>query len=482
MTLSTTPDSSTHRFVNTINGRAVDGESRIEVINPATGRVCATVPEATAEHLQLAVAAARRAQPGWAALDVAERRRIVGLIGQVLTDHRSELANLLVQEQGKPLARAFDEVDRAAKQLELLLAIDLHDDETVDSLNRPVRIQYRPLGVVGAIAPWNMPLVLSVPKIVHALYTGNTVVLKPSPFTPLATLRMGELVAPLLPPGILNVIAGGNDIGRLMSEDPGIDKIAFTGSVQTGKHVMRSAASTLKRITLELGGNDPAIVFDDVDPVKIAPRLFAAAFANSGQICMAVKRLYVHERIYEALCQALAAIAERTVVGDGAAAQSQLGPVQNKMQFDLVRSLLDDARAAGGRVLGGPDKVAGQPGYCMRPLIVADLKEGTRLVDEEQFGPVLPVLSFSDTEDVIRRANATQFGLGASVWSRDLARAQHVADRLDAGSVWINHHIGTDVCVPFGGAKLSGFGCQYSLEGLRRFMQAHAVYSPVSLD
>jgi acyl-CoA reductase-like NAD-dependent aldehyde dehydrogenase len=297
----------------------------------------------------------------------------------------------------------------------------------------------------------------------------------------LTTLRLGELAAPLLPPGVLNVIAGGNEIGRLMAEHPGIQKIAFTGSVATGKRVMASAAATLKRVTLELGGNDAAIVFDDVDPARVAPKLFAGAFVNAGQVCMAIKRLYVHERIYEPMCEALAAIARASKVGDGSTEGTQMGPLQNRAQYDIVRELIDDSRQSGGRVLSGGTREAGG-GYFIEPVIVADVAEGTRLVDEEQFGPVLPVLRFSDTEDVIARANATDFGLGASVWSADLERAEAVAQRLEAGSVWINHHVGTDVQVPFGGAKQSGIGRQYSLEGLRGFMEVQALYAPAALD
>lgn len=482
MTNSTSSDVSKYRFVNTIDGRAVDSDHYIDVINPATGLVCAKVPEATPDQLNEAVAAARRAQPAWAARDIPERRRILGLIAKALIDNRDELARLIVLEQGKPMVRALDEVTRSVEQLNFLMAIDLHDDHLVDSNDRPVRIHYEPLGVIGGIVPWNMPLVLGVPKIVHALYTGNTIVLKPSQYTPLSSLRLGELITPLIPAGVVNIIAGGNEIGQLMSEHPDIDKISFTGSLRAGRAVMRSAAGTLKRLTLELGGNDAAIVFDDVDPEKIAPSLFRGAFANSGQICMAIKRLYVHERIYEPVCQALAAIAKRTVVGDGTSKETQLGPLQNKTQFDMVSGIIDDARAAGGRVLGEPDNAEKLGGYCIRPIIVADLKEGTRLVDEEQFGPVLPVLKFTDTEDVIRRANATEYGLGASVWSKDLDRAERVAERLDAGTVWINYHLGSDARVPFGGSKLSGVGVQYSLEGLRASMQARAIYSPAPID
>jgi acyl-CoA reductase-like NAD-dependent aldehyde dehydrogenase len=467
-----------HRFVNTINGQPRDSEARIDVINPATGVAFCSVPQASKADLDDAVRAAALAQREWAALTPDVRRRYIGKIGETLREHQQELASLLVLEQGKPMARALDEITRAAAQLDLLLQIELRDDEVTDSNGRPVRLHYRPLGVVGAITPWNMPIVLMVPKIVHALYTGNTIVVKPSPYTPVSSLRLAELVAPLLPAGVLNMIAGGGDVGQWMVEHPQIHKISFTGSVPTGKRVMASAAVTLKRLTLELGGNDAAIVLDDIDPETYASRIFQGAFANSGQVCMAIKRLYVHDSIYEDMCRALAAIAKSRVVADGALEGTEMGPLQNRAQFELVASMIDEALDTGGRVLSGGVK-AGSGGYFIEPVIVADIKEGSRLVDEEQFGPVLPVIRYTDIDEVVARANASDFGLGASVWSNDLDRARAVAARLEAGSVWINHHIGADVNVPFSGAKYSGLGQQYSLAGLRSFTQVQALYAPM---
>jgi acyl-CoA reductase-like NAD-dependent aldehyde dehydrogenase len=337
-----------------------------------------------------------------------------------------------------------------------------------------VELHFRPLGVVGAITPWNMPLVLCVPKIAHALYTGNTIVVKPSPYTPLSALRMAEIALDIFPAGVLNMIGGGDDAGRWISEHPGIDKVSFTGSVATGKRVMASAAPTLKRLTLELGGNDAAIVLDDVDVQAVAPRLFAAAFANSGQICMAIKRLYVQRGIYEELAQALADLARGVVVGGGMEDAVVLGPVQNAAQFAIVRGLLDDARRCGGRFLAGGHALE-RPGYFIAPTIVTGLAEGSRLVDEEPFGPVLPVLCFDDVDEAIARANDSRHGLGGSVWTRDLERGAALARRLEVGTAWVNQHIGLDAQVQFGGAKESGIGCEYGLAGLRQYMQAHVV-------
>jgi acyl-CoA reductase-like NAD-dependent aldehyde dehydrogenase len=335
-------------------------------------------------------------------------------------------------------------------------------------------LHYYPLGVVGVITPWNAPINLAAGPMVSALYTGNTVVLKPSPYTPLATLKMGEILRGILPRGVVNVLAGGDELGAWMTEHPGIDKISFTGSVETGKKVMASAAVNLKRITLELGGNDAAIVLDDVDPKAVAPKLFFASMVNSGQVCMAIKRIYAHERIYDGLCDALAEEARKARVGDGLDAATQYGPIQNRMQYDRVIGILEDTKRRGGRILAGGEISKG-PGYFFPPTIVADVEDSSRLVREEQFGPIVAVLKFSDVDDAVRRANDTRYGLSGSVWSRDTARAAKIAARLEVGTAWVNQHRTTSATVPFGGAKESGIGRVYSLLGLRENMEPRVV-------
>ena len=308
-----------------------------------------------------------------------------------------------------------------------MVSVSLDDEVLRDDANGRVELRYRPLGVVGAIAPWNMPIVLSVPKITHALYTGNALVLKPSPYTPLATLRLGEIAADLFPAGVLSILAGFDKLGQGMSEHAGIDKISFTGSIATGKKVMASAAVNLKRLTLELGGNDAAIVLEDADVAAIAQRLFDGAFVNSGQVCMAIKRLYVHESLYDAACEALTRIAAAVRVGDGFNPKTQLGPVQNKAQFEIVKGVLQDTQATPAvRILTGGRPIEG-PGYFVPPTLVADIAEGTRLVDEEPFGPVLPIIRYKEVADAVQRANRTSYGLGASVWGRNTRRATEVA-------------------------------------------------------
>lgn len=461
-------------FSLTIDGHCVAGAGSFSVVNPSTGTAFAEAPEASPEQLNEAVASARRAQPSWEALGFDARRARLHDLARLLRDEIDMFAALIVLEQGKPLVRARDEVERAARQMERLVALELPTVALPHEGPGTAEVHYRALGVIGAITPWNMPLVLSVPKIAHALYTGNTIVLKPSPYTPLAALRLGERAQHLFPPGVLNIVSGGNELGRLVAEHAGIDKVSFTGSVDTGKRVMASAAKTLKRVTLELGGNDAAIVLGDVDPQAVAPRLFAAAFANSGQICMAIKRLYVHSSIYAELTEALATLARNAKVGDGFEPDVMFGPVQNAAQYQIVLDLLDDARKSGAHFAAGGHALD-RPGYFVAPTIVTGLTEGSRLVDEEPFGPVLPLLPFDDAEDAVHRANATRYGLSGSVWSNDQQAAAALATRLEVGTAWVNQHLALDAHVPFGGAKESGIGSEYGVQGLQQYMQAHVV-------
>jgi len=321
--------------------------------------------------------------------------------------------------------------------------------------------------------PWNFPVLLAVWKIGPALLTGNTLVLKPSPNTPLATLRIAELLRPVLPPGVFNVVTGGDALGPWMTAHPGIDKISFTGSTATGRRVMESAAANLKRLTLELGGNDAAIVLDDVEPALAAQKVFQGAMYNAGQICVAVKRAYVPEGMYEEFCEEIAELARNTVVDDGAKQGAKVGPVQNAMQFEKVKALIADAKQRGTVLAGG--EALDRPGYFIPPTIVRDLDDDAPLVREEQFGPVLPVLKYRDIEEVIARANDSDYGLGGTIWGRDVARATEVAMKIDSGTVWVNQHLAIDPRIPFRGSKQSGLGGELGQSGLHEYTQAHIV-------
>lgn len=461
-------------YTMTIDGKAVAVARSFAAHNPATEAVIAQVPDADPADLDRAVAAARAAFPAWSALPVEERQRYVGRIGDVIEAHYEQFLHLLTKEQGKPRAGAEWEIggsiywcrEIATQSLPVKL-VDKTDTRTVETYHVP-------LGVVGGITPWNFPVLLAVWKIAPALVAGNTMVLKPSPFTSLCTLKLGELLRDVLPAGVLNVVSGGNALGEQLVKHPDVNKISFTGSTATGRRIMETASGNLKRITLELGGNDPAIVLPDVDVEETARQLFWAAFQNSAQFCVAAKRLYIHEDIYDALAQALVEYARTVVVGDGAQQSSQLGPIQNKMQFEKLRNLFDDVKANGQNVLLGGEIGEG-PGYFVPVTIVDNPPEDSRVVAEEAFGPILPLLKFSDIDDVVRRANDTQYGLAASVWGKDIAKARSIAKLIEAGTVWINEIHTFSPHVAFGGHKQSGIGIENALDGLAEYTNTKTI-------
>jgi acyl-CoA reductase-like NAD-dependent aldehyde dehydrogenase len=464
---------------HTIDGRPVDGVEFFDVINPATASAFARAPDASREQLELAVAAARRAFQSWRTVPAAQRREILFGFAAAIRERTQELAPLLTREQGKPLAAAIREIEGTVARIEGLARFELAPETLRSDERSRVVLDYQPLGVVGAIAPWNSPLLLGVQVAAQALVAGNSVILKPSPFTPLATLKVGEIAGSTLPRGLFNTLSGGNELGRWMTEHEGIDKIGFVGSVATGKRVLASAAaSNLKRVSLELGGNDAAIVLPDADVDAIAPQLFWSAFINSGQRCMAVKRVLVHESLHDKLGAALARLANQVKVGDGMEPGVELGPVQNRPQFERVLGLIDDALRRGGRALAG-GKALDRPGYFIAPTVITGVAEGTPLVDEEQFGPVLPLLSFTEIDEAVTRANATRFGLGASVWSGNPQRAAEIAQRLEAGTVWINSHGGSVPEIPFGGFKESGVGRGLGLMGIKSYAEARVLHLPL---
>jgi acyl-CoA reductase-like NAD-dependent aldehyde dehydrogenase len=461
-------------FTLLIDGESSPAQAHLDVVNPATGEVFARCPAAGRAELDRAVVAARRAFSAWSELSFEQRTTAIKRMAEVLKANADQLAELLTREQGKPLQQSKDEINRAATLTEGMLKIRFATETIVDDAEKRIELRYVPLGVAGIITPWNAPINLAIGPLVSALYTGNTVVLKPSPYTPLSTLKIGELIRDIFPRGAVNFLAGGDALGQWMTEHPGIDKISFTGSVATGKKVMASAAGTLKRVTLELGGNDAAIVLDDVDPKAVAPKLFFAGFVNSGQVCMAIKRIYAHEKIYDALCEALAEEARKWTVGDGLNPATKLGPIQNRMQYDKVLGVIEDTKNAGGRFIAGAEQPK-SPGYFVNPAIVTGLDESSRLVREEQFGPVVPVLKFTDVNDAVRRANDTRYGLSGSVWSRDPERAAAIAAKLEVGTAWVNQHRATAANVPFGGAKESGIGRTYSELGLKAYMEPRVI-------
>ncbi|GGO79240.1 aldehyde dehydrogenase [Marinobacterium nitratireducens] len=459
------------QFSLIIGGQSLAGDrGTFKVLNPATEETLAECPFASPEQVDLAVKTAGEAFKTWQHSSDEERVAALNAIADKFEAHAEELAEIITLEQGKPLDVARFEVGGAVAWTRYTASLEIPVEVIEDSDVRRAELHRKPLGVVGSITPWNWPLMIAIWHVMPAIRTGNTVVVKPSSMTPFNTLRMVELMNEVLPAGVINIVTGEGGIGSSMVRHEGIRKIVFTGSTPTGQTIMRNAADNLKRLTLELGGNDAGIVLPDADIGKLAPRLFQSAFINMGQTCAALKRLYVHDSQYDALVEKLAELARAQKVGSGMEEGVTFGPVQNAEQFQLVSELVEDARQNGARVVTGGERL-GDRGYFYPPTIVADITDGTRLVDEEQFGPALPVIRYSDVEDAIRRANDNPNGLGGSVWGTDIDKAKAVAARLESGTAWINNHAEVLPHCPFGGCKMSGIGTEFGLDGLLEYTQ-----------
>ena len=444
------------------------GETRT-ILDPATGTVVGAAPVHTVQDLEQAIAAAEAAQPAWAALGHDARSAALLRAADAVERSAEELARLLSREQGKPLngPNARFEVGACAAWLRAAAGTPLDPETVVDDGETRAKLHYRPIGVVGAIGPWNWPMMITIWQIAPALRMGNAVVVKPSENTPLSVLALAKVINEELPDGLLSVVSGGRDVGEALAGHPAIGKVMFTGSTATGRAIIKSSADTVKRLTLELGGNDAGIVLPDADPRAIAEGLFWGAFINTGQTCAALKRLYVHTDIYDAVCEELTSVAAAMPMGVGLDETNVLGPLQNKQQYDIVARLVEAARESGARILLGGNPDADQPGHFYPATLVADIDNTNPLVAEEQFGPALPIIRYTTVDEAVTMANALDVGLGASVWSADAAAARNVAARLEAGTVWINKHGAVDPRIPFGGAKQSGYGLEFGVEGLK---------------
>ena len=463
-------------YTMTIDGKSVKGSKSTGVINPATGKIFAEVPDCSKAELDQAMNAAQKAFPGWSK-DINARRKVLQECAAALQQPPEGLARTLTPGAGQAAGQGRGRKSWAPRCGAHTPRCSTCPAEVLqDTPQGKIEIKRKPLGVVAAITPWNYPLMLGMWKIAPALLAGNTIVLKPSPYTPITTLMLGEILRDIVPPGVLNVVSGGDELGAWMTTHPVPRKISFTGSVETGKRVAAAAAPDLKRVTLELGGNDAAIILADVDPAAVAPKIFWGAFENSGQICSAIKRVYVPEQMYNALLDNLGEIARGVKVGDGLEAGTQLGPINNKMQFERVTELVEDAKKHGAKIVSGGSRV-GKEGYFFAPTIVGNISDGVRLVDEEQFGPALPIIPYKDVDDAVRRANSTHFGLSGSVWSNDSARGAEVASQLECGSAWVNQHLAIAPNLPFGGAKWSGIGVENGPWGLIGFTEIQVVNS-----
>ncbi|MEO3932960.1 aldehyde dehydrogenase family protein [Micrococcaceae bacterium Sec7.4] len=439
------------------------------IIDPATGEAVGNAPVHGLQHLERVVAAAAAAQPAWAALGHDARSAVLLKAADAVERSAEELARLLSREQGKPLngPNARFEVGACAAWLRAAATIALEPEIIVDDGETRAELHYKPIGVIGAIGPWNWPMMITVWQIAPALRMGNAAVVKPSGNTPLSVLALIKVINEELPEGLLSVVSCGREVGARLTDHPAIGKIMFTGSTAAGKAIIKSSADTVKRLTLELGGNDAGIVLPDADPKAIAQGLFWGAFINTGQTCAALKRLYVHDSIYDAVCEELTAVAAAMPMGNGLDENNVLGPLQNKAQYDIVANLVEAARDSGARILLGGNPETDQPGYFYPTTLVADIDNDNPLVAEEQFGPALPIIRYSTVDQAVAMANALDVGLGASVWSSNLPAAREVAARIQAGTVWINRHGVVDPRIPFGGAKQSGYGLEFGVEGLK---------------
>ncbi|WP_417821680.1 aldehyde dehydrogenase family protein [Terasakiella sp.] len=459
-----------------IDGAQVATDDHFTVLNPANGQPVGHAPKASTTQLDEAVQAARTAFKKWSAVSDEERQQACLNIAAKIEEHSEELATLLTKEQGKPLNGLGSrfEIGGAKAWTQVTAALQVLPKVLQDTEEGKVVLHRKPIGVVGSITPWNWPVMIAIWHIIPAVRTGNTVVCKPSPFTPLSTIRLIELMNEVLPAGVVNCITGDDSLGAAMSTHQGIDKIVFTGSCATGQKVMMSAAATMKRLTLELGGNDAGIILPDCDPKEIAEGLFWGAFINNGQTCAAMKRLYVHESLHDQVCEELANVVRTIPMGDGLDEANVIGPIQNTMQFEKVKGLVEDAKRKGARILTGGE--AGE-GLFYPTTLIAGVDNGWPIVDEEQFGPVLPIISYRDIDEVIERANDSPNGLGGSVWSKDIEKAKEIASRLECGSVWINKHGAIQPNAPFGGVKGSGIGVEFGEEGLAEYTNIQVIFS-----
>ncbi|MCA0346926.1 MAG: aldehyde dehydrogenase family protein [Actinobacteria bacterium] len=448
-----------------------------EVHNPATGELIGRVPVQSIADVDAAIDRAEAAQPAWAALSDEERVDYLNKIADAIEANAEALAEILSREQGKPLngPNARFEVGGCVAWTRVPAGTPLPVEVVVDDGETYAEMHYRPLGVVGAITPWNWPMMIAIWQIIPSLRMGNTVVQKPSEYTTLSGLALNHVINSVLPAGVLETISGAGDLGGHLVQSEKIAKIMFTGSTRTGKKIIEASSGNVKRLTLELGGNDAGIVLDDVDPKAIAEGLFWGAFINTGQTCAALKRLYVPDSIYDDVVNELSAFAAQMPMGVGLEEQNVLGPLQNEMQFNVVDRLVESAKASGARVVmgGNPDREA--PGYFYPTTLIADIDPQNELVQEEQFGPALPIIRYTDLDEAIRLANEVEVGLGGSVWSSDRDRARSVAARIEAGTVWINSHGTINPFVPFGGAKQSGYGQEFGVAGLKAVAQPQVI-------
>ncbi|KAL6693855.1 aldehyde dehydrogenase [Trichoderma pleuroticola] len=455
---------------NIINGKFVPTAKTRNTIDPATEKPLWPSPFSTKEDLDVAVKHAKNAFKTWSQTTFQERSELMLAYADAIEANREELEKLDTMETGKPAIVSKTEFGFVIQWLRAFATMELKDEIIEENNERTIYATHRPLGVCAAIVPWNWPALLGLGKIGPALMTGNTIIMKPSPFSPYTDLKLCELGMSIFPPGVFQALSGDDALGPWMTDHPDIKLITFTGSVRTGKLVAASCSKTLKRCVLELGGNDALIVCEDVDIPKCLPKIATMTFINAGQICMLAKRIYVHEKIYDKFRDALVEFTKENIkTGGGFEPGVLVGPIQNKMQFDLVKGMYQDVKKSGYKLALDGKVLDSATGYFAEPAIVDNPPDDSRIVVEEPFGPIVPLLKWSSDDEVIERANSLDIGLGASVWGKDLSRAERMARQLSAGSVWVNSHFDVAPNVPFGGTKESGLGREWGVEGFKQF-------------
>jgi aldehyde dehydrogenase (NAD+) len=471
-----------------IDGKWVTAASgkHFESRNPATGELLATVAEGDAEDINRAVTAARRAFEGpWSKFKPFERQQVLLRLADLVERHFDELSSLDTLDMGAPISRTRGTRLRILGMLRWYAgqATSIHGETIPNSLPGEI-FSYtlkEPVGVVGAIIPWNGPLGASIWKVGPALATGCTVILKPAEEAPLTSLWLGELVLEAgVPPGVVNIVPGyGETAGAALAAHSGVDKVAFTGSHVTGQSIVRASAGNLKRVSLELGGKSPDIVFADADMDTAIPGAAMAVFANSGQICSAGTRMFVEQKVYDEFTDRVAAFGKGLRVGNGLDPETQIGPLVSEQQLERVTGYLNLGKQEGARAIAGGERLTEglmAKGYFVSPTVFADVKDDMRIAQEEIFGPVISAIPFKDMDELIGRANATTFGLGSGVWTRDVNKAHRLAGAIRAGSVWVNCYQSMDPAVPFGGYKMSGYGRESGLQQMEEYLNVKAVW------
>ena len=463
-------------FPNIVNGQRIFCSRRIKISDPVTGEELAKVTDTQKDGLDHAVQAAKAAFPLWSSKTWNERRDLLRNAMEELKTHTDELCTILTAENGRPYSMAQFEITWILETYApTLLQMEVPDSTWNEPGVGQITKRYVPLGVVAAISPWNLPFWLSFTKVLPALLTGNTVVLKPAVFTPLTVLRAADYIREILPPGVLNVISGGDDLGPWMTSHPDFQKVSFTGSSETGRKVFASAAATLKHLTLELGGNDPGIVLPDADPQEIAESLFRSMFALSGQGCVTLKRLFVPESLYQALTETVIACAQHQKVGDGFDPETTLGPIQNRPQFARMQTTWEEIQDAKAPILYQGEVPSEGAGLFFPVTLLDNPPAEAAYLIRENFGPLRAIIKYKDLDEAVRLANGTPYGLGASVWGKDPELLDSVARRLDAGTVWINQHLNVHPNVPFSGHKSSGIGIEFGEDGLKEFCNVQVI-------